>query len=387
MSLVMCEYIEVNLVGVVLLLTMLFYTCFKQHRGQAGEEAYFVRMLVLNALILLMDIAIYLLRGHRAPWLILLNHAVCIAYFSLNCWFCYNWVRYVLVRLYPRWHPGLARLWLLLPAAAGTLFSALSCLTGWVYTISADNVYHRGPYIGGLFLAPILYWIFASVLILLEHRHPIRSREPSEYWTLFVFPLPLLLGNVLQLLFYGLSIVWVLSAISMLILFIDIQNGQLSRDELTGLFNRRQTNAQLAWEVEHLHASPDLLAVAMLDVDHFKRINDQHGHLAGDHALALVAATLRNSCRRSDFVSRFGGDEFLLIGHIQKPGDARNVIRRISGSLSEAVSSEQLSYDVTVSVGYALFSAGDSVTMDDILNQADRSMYAVKRKKRESEEP
>jgi diguanylate cyclase (GGDEF)-like protein len=383
MQLTMYEYIEVNLVGVVLLLTMLLYA---RGRRLGIEQRDFRRMLLCNMLILLADNGIYLLRGHSAPGLIALNHLVCIAYFSLNGLFCYNWVRYVLARLYPRYRLGRRTFWLLLPALASAAFVASSPLTGWAYTIDSGNEYHRGPLLLVLFLAAIVYWLFSTALVLREYLYPTRSREKAEYRTLFAFPLPMLIGNLLQLRFYGLSIVWVLASLSMLILFIDMQNAQLTRDALTGLYNRRQTNSQLAWEIAHLHSSPDLLLAVMFDVDHFKKINDRYGHLAGDSALTLVARTIRDNCRKSDFASRFGGDEFLLIGHIRSAEDAESLIRRISGALEAESRSGALPFAVTMSAGCALFSSADQVTMDDVLNRADRSMYEVKRRARGDEE-
>lgn len=382
MPLVMAEYLEVNLIGVVLLLTMLVFARKKHDSEQPAEHRYFVRMLVFNALILLCDNGIYLLRGHAAPQLILLNHAICIAYFSLNFLLCYAWVRYALVRLYPRLR--LTRLQhglLLLPAVISCALAAASPFTGWLYSLSADNTYHRGPLLILSFGAAALYWLTSSVAVAREVIRPTRSRETSEYIALFIFPVPSILGNLLQMRFYGLSIVWVASAISMLVLFMDMQNDQLSRDKLTGLYNRRQTNAQLQWEVTHLRFADDTLAVFMLDVDHFKRINDCYGHLSGDQALAFVAQVLKDNCRKSDFVSRFGGDEFLLLGHVKSPGDAELIRRRLEDALAKAVSSASLPYALTLSIGFVLCGPGTVTGMDEVINSADQQMYAVKRAK------
>jgi GGDEF domain-containing protein len=132
------------------------------------------------------------------------------------------------------------------------------------------------------------YLVFSTVFVLREYRHPSRGREKDEYWTLLIFPIFIAAGNILQMSFYGLSIVWLCAAISVLILFIDMQNDQLSQDKLTGVYNRGLINAQLIWEVEHLHSSNDLLMAAMFDIDHFKSINDRYGHLSGDEALKAL---------------------------------------------------------------------------------------------------
>lgn len=385
MPLVMCEYLEVNLIGVVLLLTMLFFVRKQHNREQGGEQKYFVTMVVLNMLILLADNGIYLLRGHGERWQIILNHGVCVAYFAMHGWFCYCWLRYVLKRLYPRYLPGKKTAALmLLPALAGSFLPAASPVTGWVYTLTEKNVYSRGPLMWSVFLTAILYWTASSAAILKEQRHPSRRRELSEYCILLVFPALLVAGNVLQMKFYGLSIVWICAAISMLILFIDMQNDQLSRDKLTGLFNRRQMNAQLQWEIGRLRTADDLLAVAMFDVDHFKQINDRYGHLSGDQALAAVAGVLKANCRKSDFVCRFGGDEFLLIGHVKNRADAEGIVQRMEDAVCRESRRQSCPYGLSLSAGCTVCAPGDEVTMDAVLNDADAKMYDAKRRKQEA---
>jgi diguanylate cyclase (GGDEF)-like protein len=82
---------------------------------------------------------------------------------------------------------------------------------------------------------------------------------------------------------------------------------------LTGLANRRALQPRLAAELSRHDRSGQALAVLLVDVDHLKRVNDHHGHAAGDEVLRSVAAVLAASCRRSDLVVRVGGEEFLLL--------------------------------------------------------------------------
>ena len=340
-------------------------------------------MLVLNILILASDCVIYVLEYFPSAPFIILNHAACMTYFLLQLWFCCDWLRYVLLRLRPRYRrSGLEKALFLLPAFANGLLVVSSPITGWIYSVSAANVYHRGPFIWVPFTVAIIYWIWSSAVILREKHHPSKSREPGEYWTLLLFPLPILAGNVVQLLYYGLSIVWVCSVISMLAMFMDMQNQQLIRDPLTGLYNRRQADAQLAWEISHLRNNDDLLFVAIFDVDDFKRINDIHGHLSGDRALTAAAGALKENCRKSDQAARFGGDEFLLSGHVESAEQADEIMRRIESSMVLVREKEGLPYDLSFSSGYALLRPEDETTADLALDEADRRMYAVKREKK-----
>lgn len=158
----------------------------------------------------------------------------------------------------------------------------------------------------------------------------------------------------------------------------DMQEDLLSRDILTGLFNRRQTGAQLSWELGRLPSASDYLMVAIFDVDHFKGINDRFGHLTGDQALVKVAEILRDSARRGDFVSRFGGDEFLLVGHVKDEDEARQVLQRIGEGVEAFNGTGQASYSLSLSKGCALRDSRDKTTVDAILDEADKKMYLDK---------
>ena len=382
MPLATSEYIEVNLIGVVLLYMMLFFLRKRHEKEESAEQMYFVRMLHLNAWILLTDLGICLLRGHGGLALIVLNHAVCMAYFIMHFWFCLEWVYYVIAKLYPRVQISrTVRILLMAPTFAGCVITALSPVTGWVYTLTEENVYRRGPLLWIVFVAAILYHTVSMGLILHEKRHPSRSRENGEYWALMGFPILIFAGNVLQLLFYGLSVVWISTALCMLILFVSMQNEQMSCDKLTGLYNRGQINAQLVWEIGRLHGSGDYLFAAMLDLDHFKQMNDRFGHLTGDKALKVAAGILKNNTRKSDFVGRFGGDEFLLIGHVKNPENVEEILKRITDAIEQTNTQNLLPCRLSVSIGCTVVRAEDQPTMDSLINDADSRMYEEKRRK------
>ncbi len=86
-----------------------------------------------------------------------------------------------------------------------------------------------------------------------------------------------------------------------------------SVDPLTGLFNRNYFNVRFKQESYRSQRQEYALSVIMLDLDHFKQINDEYGHLTGDHVLRVIAGQLQDLCRASDVVSRFGGEEFVII--------------------------------------------------------------------------
>lgn len=151
---------------------------------------------------------------------------------------------------------------------------------------------------------------------------------------------------------------------------------QALTDDLTGLANRRHGAHQLEREVALGVRQGRLLALVRIDVDHFKAINDTHGHQAGDQVLAEVARRLAEAVRGGDELARWGGDEFVAI----LPGTDRAGALRAAERLRAAVAAAPVeaagtALDVTVSVGWAHW-AGD--TPDDLLARADRALYQAK---------
>ena len=159
---------------------------------------------------------------------------------------------------------------------------------------------------------------------------------------------------------------------------------QLSlRDSLTGVLNRRAIMARLEEEIDYARRHETALCIALLDLDHFKHINDTYGHLAGDEVLRQSAARLADCVRGSDTIGRYGGEEFILL--------FRNVDRSFGLEQCERIrtclSGSPVAYDghqlhVTCSMGL-VWSQESSALGTGLLASADRAMYQAKRKGRD----
>jgi diguanylate cyclase (GGDEF)-like protein len=146
-----------------------------------------------------------------------------------------------------------------------------------------------------------------------------------------------------------------------------------NRDGLTGLANRRRQDAYLrmAWFQCQERQRP--LSVLIVDVDHFKRYNDQHGHPAGDALLQGLAELLANSLRRSeDLVARYGGEEFLLV----LPGAPAELAFELAESLCQTVRASPLG--VTVSIGAATVVPTEEARLSVLIERADQALYRAK---------
>lgn len=159
------------------------------------------------------------------------------------------------------------------------------------------------------------------------------------------------------------------------------QLGELAaRDPLTQLPNRRSLMDQLSQEVarvERRSADENALCVSMLDVDHFKRINDNWGHDAGDAVLCRISNELRKIMRQGDFLGRFGGEEFVVILPESTLAAAQRAAQRIQDCVANLSFAELPDGErVTVSQGLAIYQPGERI--DTTLKRADEALYIAK---------
>jgi diguanylate cyclase (GGDEF)-like protein len=150
-------------------------------------------------------------------------------------------------------------------------------------------------------------------------------------------------------------------------------------DELTSLAKRTLLNQRIANSVARSRRMGNTFALIYVDLDHFKRINDTHGHDVGDAVLVAVSTRLKSAVREYDTVARLGGDEFaILLDTLDDVAEAETVARRVLSSLAPPVRVAEQELAVTASMGISVFPAGGGAA-DELLRSADRAMYRAKR--------
>jgi diguanylate cyclase (GGDEF)-like protein len=156
-------------------------------------------------------------------------------------------------------------------------------------------------------------------------------------------------------------------------------------DVMTGLFNRRHAMETIEQELARAGRQDAAVGILMLDVDHFKRINDAHGHAAGDAVLIELARRLRAGVREWDIAARVGGEEFCVIAPgMESETDVAELGDRLRVAVAERaiVVGDELALPVTISVGVALLRHGDG-SAEQAMDSADRALYAAKRRGRD----
>lgn len=152
------------------------------------------------------------------------------------------------------------------------------------------------------------------------------------------------------------------------------------RDPLTGVFNRRHMQERLWSEAAFARRHHTSLSLILLDIDHFKLINDEHGHAVGDAALCLLAAALTGLTRQEDVLARYGGEEFALIAR----GIDRDGTLLLAERMRSTIEALRLPLDgggslgFTISIGIAFCEPGDETEAQQLFEAADRALYSAK---------
>jgi len=146
-------------------------------------------------------------------------------------------------------------------------------------------------------------------------------------------------------------------------------------DKLTGLLNRSRLDTVLQQEIERHHRSGQPLTLVMCDIDYFKRINDQHGHLTGDRVLQDIAGLLTGNMRQSDICGRWGGEEFLIVC----PDTASEAATVISNKLRTIIAAARLSKQLQLTMSFGIATLLPGETAEQLLHRADDALYQAKR--------
>lgn len=160
---------------------------------------------------------------------------------------------------------------------------------------------------------------------------------------------------------------------------LEVQRYQAQHDRLTGIFNHVEILNILEKELDRAGRQNGDLAVIMGDLDHFKKVNDTYGHVAGDAVLVEVAARMKNNIRLYDSAGRYGGEEFLLV----LPGCTTDEVMIIAHRILESISKDPVMFNnipikVTISLGAAVHGTGDNTSTTELVQLADTALYKAK---------
>ena len=256
------------------------------------------------------------------------------------------------------------------------LLLELGCLlynlfrNGFMFSVSADNVYSRGTFSIIGYMVLYIYFIYSIYLVYRSKRDGVNL----DFFPIFYFVGPCVLGVVIQFLRYGITCSWISVAISLTFVQMQVYSENISTDSLSGLYNRRYLDCILARK-DRLAQKP--IYGIMMDVNDFKEINDRYGHSMGDQAIRVIGNILAKSLPDGGIPIRYAGDEFVALLICENPNAVFETMTEINRRLDVLNRSGAEPFKISVSMGQAKLDPNNS---EIFLREMDERMYEEKRR-------
>lgn len=359
----------------VLILFILFSNIKRQHEDYFPDQKIFLWLVVSVGAILIADAVQWTVSQKPSPVFRWMNIVFGILYYTAQAIPCVCWCFYVRYKCTINMKETV-KIWrfVLIIVIMNTAFSFMSGLHNVYFYVDINNIYHRGKFFWAFILIEYSAFLYALIYVLVKKR----KVDKAIYLSLMKFAFPPLIGGVVQAFYFGVSLVWPCATFAILTTYISIQNGQMYTDYLTGLSNRRMLDIYLDQYLRKMGRAAGIGAI-MIDIDGFKSINDEFGHIVGDQALAKTAEVLKKSLGKKKFIARYGGDEFVVISDVKNKSEIERIVRAIEAGVEKFNAQSEVPYTIKLSIGYEIFRCGSGITRDVVFNCIDSVMYAQKK--------
>lgn len=371
-------YLEINIFSLVLIGIILLKT---RGLSQMVAQSNFAMSIIAEMVFFVSDTLFVLVNEGVLPGGKPVMMACKEVYFLATAAMCFFWfiyfeylreTRFVKRRRYVLYSTSI--LWLMVIALLANLFNHS------LFYIDESGVYRRGPFFILTYILSYSYVLIAFIRVMINLKRDTEATNKDLLIRLAFFPLFPGISGVLQFIYPRLPIACATISITTLYLYLTWVDQLISLDPLTGLNNRKQLTHTFN-NLSKSHEDQDKIRLYLIDVNHFKQINDTYGHLQGDNALKIIAEALKAACKganRGTVIARYGGDEFVILVSENNNDETIDLKERIKEKLKELSKKRSVPFELTVSVGSACSDNGDS--LKDLILKADKAMYMEKKK-------
>lgn len=366
-------YSQNNMIGLTILSIILLNMKANKKKMKVDGKLYLI-LLLSTAVIMILNIIMGCLNGESGYLIRETYIMVAAIYFILNP------IPYMIWSLYTYFyiHRSKRRLRKMIPIfAIPAIISIIICIFSIfnesVFFIDENNLYNRGRL---FWLNVILYYSYCvgTYIQIIVKRKNIRKKDCYSLLTFAILPI---VAGIVQIVDMSEPFIWLAVSISILIIYLNIQNDEIYEDYLTGLYNRRKLDVYFKNCIRELEGD-ELIFVVMMDINDFKHINDTYGHIEGDNALKHMANILIESFRAEDFISRYAGDEFIIITKLQDKNHKEERISRLIRKVEKFNRTDKTPYDISVSLGYDIYNPELESDANDFIMHVDKLMYQDK---------
>ena len=366
--------------GSILVVVLIFVNYIRKFNNNRFQRNIFSCILVFHFITMLCDMVYLMFTGMPGSHIFLVLHIVCMLYYFFQVLsFCYMtaFVDYM-VFMKPSRTKRIIYFTYIYSAVHAAVLVASYRYNFYFYIDPANNLFQNRDHF-------YIRLAFAYLPMLLGLGTLIRnysSLKKSDIIILSILISFFVFGSTLDILLGRIGFLWPWGTSALLYAYFFIVRSDARNDPLTGIGNRFGFNEftdRLSRRV-----TGDSWAIVMIDMDHFKCINDTCGHQEGDNALCDLAAIIKGSIGKNDFAARYGGDEFVLITKVEKGGEAAitALLDKILASIDQFNAKNIRPYKLEISYGYDIYTADGRHPIEEFLNHIDSLMYKNKRERR-----
>lgn len=292
---------------------------------------------------------------------------------SITC----AWASYVDYRMFGSIERLRKRWFYIQPMIGNTILVIVNMFVPVVFSVSPENVYARQPM---MWLIVLFNSMCLLYIVQLAYKNRTKIQKEIIFVILMFVCMPAVVAG-LQVLIYGVFIMWPTMAIALVITYIFLETISTSREYLTVLFSRNRVNEY----IDYMLSMKKSVGVIMIDLDMFKKINDTYGHHSGDEALRIFAGALKNVFSEERMVARYAGDEFIVVTKLFGQEKLEAYEKKLKDVLNHVKLEHTLPYDICFSMGYHSTDNDVSPSYEQMLQAADKKMYAAKQANRKKD--
>lgn len=358
-----------NAIGIVLIAVMIVCNLWRfQTRNRA--DRYLLLMMFLALTSCVADPISYTMKGMPGLLPKIAVYATSSWLFAANMLAVNYWVRFLAFYLNGGM-PRRSKIMLNTVVSVGIALLVINLFTPIVFHIDDNNLYTRT----NLY---VFYLVVDYMLVINSLVTYFKSKAKGgilKFFPIWVYIVPILIGGVVQSLYYGISVIPTSIAVSIAGVLASLQNEMIYHDQLTGLFNR----SYLLYLLEKNVTTPKFnITGIMIDLNGFKHINDEFGHAMGDDALVMSARILQSAVGNAGCVIRYAGDEFIILLNTQNRENVEKCIAKIRNSFDKFNNDGVKPYSLFVSIGRHKFDMKNE-SVDTFINVIDARMYEDKK--------
>lgn len=376
--------IEINLVYLAVLCIVEFFGERKEYGTNrvATQEILFRWMIILSACICISDMITLCLEGnmHAAVYAVL---QICHGMFYLfSTAIGYLWFLYVLTQFQKTTFRKCIFYTIPFLFFAGIVFT--NCMHNRLFIITEDHCYDRGKWVGIHWVICGFYMLLATGVTVLQLVKEKSYRKRKLIYPFLFFIIPPIITALLQVVFEGNSILQGGFTLSLLMIQVSEKEKSIYTDILTGIGNRRGLYHYID---RCMRVVPQNIHCMVIDMDHFKEINDNFGHDTGDQVLVDAVLVLTKVCSEWSgdyYICRYGGDEFVIVLRDCTQEQIYDIQKRIVNYAEEIHTKKEQSYPFSFSIGISGMLCYGIEDVETVISDADRKMYMQKRSARMS---